>query len=207
MWKALTNARSYLAALPRNLRRGLLRAVQAISKSGEPVAYTAVFSVPSGFSFPAAFSAKEFPGLLFCHIVQTASCDKVVTCWRDESNLRAYLRVFKTKAAVSSALDFDGPAIEAKYPEIPWWKVWTTLGESSPKEWIVGFLAVLGAFLGLRDYYAVFFAAPEVAISFTDEAHVDAVEGAQFAVPLAVRSEVRFAPADISFVRHEIRGP
>jgi hypothetical protein len=122
MWKALNAARNYLAALARKLRRGLFRAAQAISKSGEPVAYSAVFSVASGFSFPSAFSVKEFPGLLFCHIVRTASGDKVVTCWRDEGNLRAYLGVFQTKAGVTSRPDFNGPAIEAKYPETsrPW---------------------------------------------------------------------------------------
>src|SRR6266480_78958 len=129
MWKALTAARIYLAALPRKVRRGLLRGVQSISKRGEPVAYSAVFSAASGFSLPTAFSAKEFPGLLFCHIVRTASGDKVVTCWRDEGHLRAYLGAFQAKAEVNSPPDFDGPAIDVKCPETPWWRVWTKLGE------------------------------------------------------------------------------
>jgi hypothetical protein len=207
MWKTLTTARIYLAVLPRKLRRELLRAVQAISKSGEPVAHTAVFSVALGHSFPPAFSAREFPGLLFCHIVRTASGEKVVTYWRDQDHLRAYLGVFQTRAGVSSAPDFDGSAIEVKYPEKPWWKVWTKLGDYSPKEWIVGFLAILGAFLGLRDYFSVFFAPPEVAIAYADDAHIDTVEGAQFLVPIAVRSEVRFVPTYVSFVQHEIQIP
>ena len=205
MWKALTAARFYLTTLPRKLLGGLLRAVHTITKSGEPVAYSAVFSAPSGFSFPAAFSPTEFPGLLFCHIVRTASGDKVVTCWRDEGHLHAYLGVFQKKAGVSSASDFAGPAVEVKYPEIPWWKVWAKMGEYGPKEWLVGVLAILGAVLGLRDYLAVFCAAPEVAFSYADDAHVDTVEGAQFIVPLTVRSEVRFAPANISFVQHELQ--
>jgi len=207
MGNVLTNTRGYLADLPRKLRRGLLRAVKAITKSGEPVAFSAVFSVASGFSFPATFSVIEFPGLLFCHIVRITSGDKVVTCWRDEGHLRAYLEAFQTKSGVSSTPDFVGPAVEAKYPETPWWKVWTKLAESSPKEWIVGLLAILGAFLGVRDYLAVFLATPEVAISYTDDAHIDTVEGAQFIVPLAVRSEVRFAPAYVTFVRQEIQAP
>jgi hypothetical protein len=111
----------------------------------------------------------------------------------------------KPKAGIHSSPDFDGPIGEANYPETPWWNVWKKLEEYSPKERIVGLLAILGAFLGLRDYLAVFLAPPEVAISYPDAAHVDAVAGAQFVVPLAVRSEVRFAPAYVSFVQHEVR--
>jgi hypothetical protein len=207
MAKTLTAIQKYLAALTGKFRRALVRAVQAISKSGEPVAHSAVFPVASGFSFPTAFTVKEFPGLLFCHIVRVSSGDRVVTCWRDEPHFRAYFGVFQTKAGVPAAPDFDGPSIDIKYRETPWWKLWAKLGEYSPKEWIIGLLAIVGAVLGLRDYFAVFFASPEISMSYTDDAHTSVVEGAQFVVPLTVRSEVRFVPSYVSFVRHQLQSP
>jgi len=205
MSKMLSAASNYIAVLPGRLRRALQRAVQAVTKSGEPIAYTSVFSVAAAFSFPATFSSKEFPGLLFCHIVRAASGDKVVACWRDQGHFLAYLGSFQSKAGVAGPPEFEGPTVEVKYPETPWWNIWKKLGEYRPKELLIGLLAVVGALLGLRDYFAVLFARPDVHISYTDDGPLNVVEGAQFSVPLSVTSQVRFTPAYVTFAQPQMR--
>ena len=169
MWKAITSTEKYLASLPANLRRTLVRTVQKITKSGSPVAYSALFPVSSGFSFPATFSPNEFPGLLFCHIIRGSSGDKVVACWSDEDHFRAYVKKFGTEtgmntAGVSATPEVEGAAIEVQYARVPFWKFWKKLEEYSVKELAVGALVLLGVFLTIRDNSALFFAAPDVII-------------------------------------------
>jgi hypothetical protein len=64
---------------------------------------------------------------------------------------------------------------------------------------VLAVFALVGAGLGLRDYAAVLFAIPDVAVVYPDVGHANAVVGQEFAIPLTVSSEVRFAPVTVSF--------
>jgi hypothetical protein len=149
MSKTFTATRAYLASMPRRFRRAFIRAIQKLTKSGSPVAYSTVFSVPPGFSFPEAFSLEELPGLLFCHVIRSASGDKVTACWVDEDHSRAYLKTFSTKTgmntvALSAGPESEGAIVEVEYPETPWWKLWKKLEEYSIRELLIGLLAITG---------------------------------------------------------------
>ena len=58
--------------------------------------------------------------------------------------------------------------------------------------------ALVGAGLGLRDYAAVLFAVPDVAVAYPNAGHANAVVGQEFTIPLTVSSEVRFAPLTVN---------
>jgi|SRR5580692_574785 hypothetical protein len=181
------------------MQRTLARIIRSFAKSGSAVPYSSVYECAKGFLFQPAFSVSDFPGLLFCHIVKDSLADKVVTYWIDRDHFEAYGEAFRQRTSLSGLVDLAGAVIGTKYRQTPWWKFWEALDHYSAKEWILAIFAVMGAFLGIRDYLAVLIATPDVAISYPDNGRLDVVEGAQFAVPVTVESEVRFAPVEIEF--------
>jgi hypothetical protein len=169
--------------------------LHALTKSEGPVPYSAVFTISSPFSVPSPFSISDFPGLLVCHVVKGTPHDRVMTYWLDEPHFRAYMDSFMRTIGVTN-LSYTGAAVEIKLRKDPWWRFWRRI---SAKELVIAIFAFTGAVLGIRDYSAVLFAAPDVTLSYSGMERIDSVEGSQITVPVTVRSEVRFAPAFVKF--------
>lgn len=193
MIKALTGWKKYIGTL--HLRANFANLLQSLTKDESPIPYSATFEVPSGFSFSNTFLVSDFRGLLFCNIVRANPDERLISYWIDEDHFKIFSGKFQFHLGLTSPV-FQGPAVEVKRKERPWWK---PREHFSSREWILAVFASIGALLGLRDYAAVLFAAPDVILSYSDAGHTNAVVGEEFTVPIAVSSEVRFAPATVVF--------
>jgi hypothetical protein len=180
------------APLAQKLGKPFTHIRKLLKKTDASIPYTAVFQASETIIFPTNFSIANFPGLLFCHIVREKTLDRMITYWRDEANFQAHSpKLVKTLSL--TAREGSGFVVDLQQRAIP-------LSERlSLKDRTLGIFALLGALLGIRDYMAVLFAVPDVAISYTDSGHLDVVEGAQITIPITVWSQVRFASANVTF--------
>lgn len=151
-----------------------------------------VFSLPSGFAYPDQFSISKYAGLVFCHVVRAANGDTLILYWSDETHLRLYLDALAQDLNIKEKPQAVGPVIELR-PRSSWWKRYSLAGK------IVAVAALFGAFSAIQSYIAVWVSVPRASISYSETGRLDAVEGGYIVVPVAVTSEVRFAPLQVTF--------
>ena len=168
----------------------------------KPIPHLAIYEVSAKFSFPKDFNVNNFHGLLFCHIVKTGLTLALHSYWVDRESASLANHRFEPTLGLASPI-VVGAAIDVERPQRPWWK---PKEQFSAREWILAAFALVGAFLGLRDYAAIIFAAPYAALSFPfDEGHTNAVAGERITIPLTTTSEVRFAPMMVTFYSASIQ--
>jgi len=205
MSKILTRVKRYIGELA--LRRHFAVLLQMVRSDTSPIPYTTTHAIPLDFSFPKEFKIADFRGLLFCHTLKGDQANKLTSYWLDKESFRLFADRFHRKLGLASP-EFQGSLLDVECREKPWWKPRELL---SGREWVLAVFALVGAGLGLRDYAAVLFAIPDVAVVYPDAGHANAVVGQEFAIPLTVSSEVRFAPVTVSFrsasIQPESRGP
>ena len=166
--------------------------------AGDVLPHTSLFAVVPAFSFPATFSAADYPGLLLCHLVRRGTEAKLVAYWKDEAFFRAYAVPFRAALGLSDP-EIEGPAVDLKRQRRGFWRRY------SMTAWILTFAAVLGALSAMRDYFSVLFAIPKVEISYASQGPLHAVADLPMTIPLTVLSEVRFATMKITFGEPQIQ--
>jgi hypothetical protein len=157
----------------------------------ERVAFCAVYPVAPDFTLPADFDPSSTSGLTLCHLTRS-SAPTLVCYWRDESSYRAYEGALRRRLGVAAPL-WDGFAVDVRAPKSPWWK------PTSVRTLLLAIAATFGALSGIRDYFAVLIAAPDVLIANAESGRLNAVEGEQVVAPITVVSSIRYTPARIQF--------
>lgn len=184
-----------------SLRRRFTALIQTLRKDDPPIPYLATFEIPTDFSFPKDFKVTDFRGLLFCHATKGGRIDRLSSYWLDKESFNLFADRFNRKLNLPNP-EFTGSTVDIKRREKAPWK---PRDHFSGREWVLAVFALVGAGLGLRDYAAVLFAAPDVVLVYPDAGHANAVVGQEFTVPLTVSSEVRFAPASVNLRSASIR--
>ena len=172
--------------------RGLAWAFQGLLQNEKTVPYSSIFSISNAFSFPQDFSASDYPGLLFCHILNDAHSRKLVAYWNEQAFFGAYSDSFKQALSLTS-LDTAGPAVQIRQRKRGFWERY------SIGKWILSAAALFGALSAFNDYFAGLFAAPDVSIAYSQSGRLDIVEGMPVDVPVRVFNQVRFTSAQVTF--------
>lgn len=154
--------------------------------------YYSIFPINLGFSFPQPFSISRYPALLFCHTSTDNQNKKLIACWRDQNQFKAYEARFKNDLGLGAA-EWTGAVIELQKPPGAFWK------RHSLAALILAIAALFGALSAIRDYFSVLFGAPYASLSYSESKHMDVVEGGPIAVPITALSEIRFAPMKLTY--------
>src|SRR5260370_30841900 len=100
------------------LRKLFVGIRQALTKTDAQIPYSAVFTASGTTSFPPDFSAADFPGLLFCHIVRGNASDHVITYWRDEAHFKALSPAFLSRVALTGPSG-SGFVVDLRQQRVP----------------------------------------------------------------------------------------
>jgi hypothetical protein len=164
------------------------------TRAPKSIPYLVIVDVPTSFTFPQDFKIDEFDGLQLCYIVSSPPHSKeLVVMWEDEAHYRVHHDALERDLSLPQprAAGFLAYVVQPKE------SLWTRY---SWKEWLLGTVALLGAFSALHAHFADLFDGPDVRVAFADTATLDVNEDSAFNAQIAVLNEDSYAATKVNAV-------
>jgi hypothetical protein len=175
----------------------LIASIKAVFRKLKPdqtVPFIAIHRISAAFTLPGEFASGRYPGLVLLHVNEDSGRTLVVY-WRTHDHFRVHSSRLQHDLHLGDP-DIRGAIADLKRPQESF------LASLSPKEAILGAVALIGAIFALHGYFAVLFDPADLQVTFTEAQPLDTTPGSTVTTGAMVLNDSGEASARI----REIKG-